>query len=340
MNVAGQKKPSIAIDIHAHMMHLDVYAVTVMHSPFGKSTFDPNLGPEAKKRAKERSDFVCAKMSDANERIAAMDKMGVDIQVLTASLVHQCTYWAEPEDSLRLERMLNDRVAEMVASNPKRLIGLGSVPLHAPELAAREAARCMTELKLRGFNISTRAREMEIGDRRLWPFWEKAAEHDAIVYIHPAGNPDPRFQKHFLWNSVGQNFEESMAIASLMYEGVLETFPNVKICISHGGGYMPLCMGRIGRNYLEKPLTRANMKKSPDEYLRQLYYDSCVYDHDVLRHLVEKVGASQVILGSDYPVGEWKPVEFVRDTPGISDADKDKIVGLNAARMLGLPVPA
>jgi aminocarboxymuconate-semialdehyde decarboxylase len=143
-----------------------------------------------------------------------------------------------------------------------------------------------------------------------------------------------------LWNSVGQNFEESMAIASLMYEGVLEAFPNLKICISHGGGYMPLCMGRIGRNYLEKPLTRANMKKSPDEYLRQLYYDSCVYDHDVLRHLVEKVGASQVILGSDYPVGEWKPIEFVRDTPGISDADKDKIVGLNAARMLGLPVPA
>lgn len=340
MNVAGQKKPSIAIDIHAHMMHLDVYAVTVNHSAFGKSTFDPTLSPEAKKRAKERSDFVCAAMSDAKERIVEMDKMGVDIQVMTASLVHQCTYWATPDESLRLEQKLNDRLAEMVATNPQRLIGLGSVPLHAPERAAREAERCMTELKLRGFNISTTAREMEIGDRHLWPFWEKAAEHDAIVYVHPAGNPSPRFQKHFLWNSVGQNFEESMAIASLMYEGVLETFPNIKICISHGGGYMPLCMGRIGRNYLEKPTTRVNMKKSPDEYLRQLYYDSCVYDHDVLRHLVEKVGASQVILGSDYPVGERKPIEFVRDTPGISDADKDKIIGLNAARMFGVPVPA
>jgi aminocarboxymuconate-semialdehyde decarboxylase len=340
MNVAGQKRPSIAIDIHAHMMNLDVYAVTVNHSAFGKSTFDPSLPPEAKKRAKERSDFVCAAMSDVTERIVEMDKMGVDIQVMTASLVHQCTYWATPDESLRLEQKLNDRLAEMVATNPKRLMGLGSVPLHAPERAAREAERCMTELKLRGFNISTTAREMEIGDRHLWPFWEKAAEHDAIVYIHPAGNPSPRFQKHFLWNSVGQNFEESMAIASLMYEGVLETFPNIKICISHGGGYMPLCMGRIGRNYLEKPTTRVNMKKSPDEYLRQIYYDSCVYDHDVLRHLVEKVGASQVILGSDYPVGERKPIEFVRDTPGISDADKDKIIGLNAARMFGVPVPA
>jgi aminocarboxymuconate-semialdehyde decarboxylase len=340
MNPPVRKTPSIAIDIHAHMMHPEVYAVTVAHSAFGKSVVDPTLSPEAKAKAKERSDFVVAKMSDAKGRIADMDKMAVDIQVLSASLVHQCTYWAEPDDSLRLEQKLNDRVGEMVATNPQRLMGLGTVPLHVPEIAAREADRCMRELKLRGFNISTTARDMEIGDHRLWPFWEKAAEHDAVVYIHPAGNPSPRFQKHFLWNSVGQNFEESMAIASLMYEGVLETFPNVKICISHGGGYMPLCMGRITRNYLEKPTTRVNMKKSPDEYLRQLYYDTCVYDHDVLRHLVEKVGAGQVILGSDYPVGEWKPIEFVRDAPGLSDADKDKIIGLNAAAMFGVAVPA
>src|SRR6202023_275363 len=112
MNVAGPKKPSIAIDIHAHMMHLDVYAATVGHSAFGKSTFDPTLSPEAKQKAKERSDFVCAKMSDTKGRIGEMDKMGVDTQVLTASLVHQCTYWAEPDESLRLERKLNDRVAE------------------------------------------------------------------------------------------------------------------------------------------------------------------------------------------------------------------------------------
>jgi aminocarboxymuconate-semialdehyde decarboxylase len=339
MNPPVRKTPAIAIDIHAHMMDPEVYAVTVAHSAFGKSTNDPALSPEARKKAQERSDFVCAKMADAKERIAEMDKMGVDIQVLSASLVHQCTYWAEAEESLRLERKLNDRVAEMVATNPGRLIGLGTVPLHAPALAAREAERCMSELRLRGFNISTAARDMEIGDRRLWPFWEKAAEHNAVVYIHPAGNPSPRFQKHFLWNSVGQNFEEAMAIASLMYEGVLETFPNVKICISHGGGYMPLCMGRVSRNYVEKPATRVNMRKSPDEYLRQLYYDSCVYDHAVLRNLVERVGATQVILGSDYPVGEWKPIEFVRSAPGISDADKEKIIGLNAAQMFGVAVP-
>ena len=198
MSPAAPRKSSIAIDIHAHMMLPEVYAVTAGHSAFGRSTNDPTLGPEARKKAKERSDFVCAKMADTSERIGEMDKMGVDIQVLTASLVHQCTYWATPSESLRLERMLNDRIAQMVATNPKRLIGLGSVPLHAPELAAREVERCMRELKLKGVNISTKARDLEIGDRLLWPFWEKAAEHDAIVYIHPAGNPSPRFHKHFL----------------------------------------------------------------------------------------------------------------------------------------------
>ena len=332
------KRAPIAIDIHAHVMLPELYAITVGHSAFGKSVSDPTMSPEAQKKAKERSDFVCAKMADVTERIGEMDRMGVDIQVLSASLVHQCTYWAEPNESLRLERMLNDHIAKLVATNPRRLIGLGGVPLHAPDLAAREVARCMTELGLKGINISTAARDMEIGDRRLWPFWEKAEEHGAIVYVHPAGNPSPRFEKHFLWNSIGQNFEEAMAIASLMYEGVLDAFPKLKICISHGGGYMPFYMGRIARNYLEKPSTRIHMSKSPGEYLRQLYYDTCVYETEVLRHLVERVGIDQVILGSDYPVGETKPVEFVRATPGLSDADKEKIIGLNAAKMFGVRV--
>jgi aminocarboxymuconate-semialdehyde decarboxylase len=196
----------------------------------------------------------------------------------------------------------------------------------------------MAELGLKGVGVSTTARALEIGDRALWPFWEKAEELGAVVYIHPAGNPGPRFQKFHLWNSIGQNFEEAMAIASLFYEGVLDAFPRLKICVSHGGGYMPFYMGRVARNYLEKPSTRVNMTKSPADYLRMLYYDTCVYEPEVLRHLVERVGADRVVLGSDYPVGEMKPVDFVRDTPGISDVDKDKILATNAARMLGIAV--
>ena len=194
----------------------------------------------------------------------------------------------------------------------------------------------MRELKLRGVGISTTAGGLELGDPQLAPFWEKAEELGAVVYIHPGGNRDRRFKRFHLWNSVGQAFEEAMAIASLIYDGVLERHSRLKICISHGGGYMPYYMGRIDRNYVEKANTRVNMSKPPLEYLRMLYYDSCVYERPVLQHLVDKVGADRVVLGSDYPVGEMKPVEFVRDTATLSDAEKDKIVTANAGALLGL----
>jgi aminocarboxymuconate-semialdehyde decarboxylase len=325
------------IDVHAHLMVPEVYAATSANSLFVKSFADATMSEAAKKNAAQRTAYVLRSMSDVNERIAMMDAMGVDVQVLSSSLVHQCSYWAAPAESLRLERMFNDRIAQVVRDNPRRFIGLGGVPLHAPAMAVAELVRCMTELGLAGVGISTMAGDMEIGDPKLRPFWAKAEELGAVIYIHPAGNTDPRFQRFHLWNSIGQNFEEAMAIASIMYEGILDAFPDLKICISHGGGYMPLALGRIARNYLEKPSTRANMSRSPAEYLRMLYYDSCVYEPEVLAHLVDRVGADRVILGSDYPVGEMKPVDFVNSAP-LFAADKQKIISSNATALFGRSV--
>ena len=127
-----------------------------------------------------------------------------------------------------------------------------------------------------------------------------------------------------------------MAIASIFYNGVLDEFPRVKICISHGGGYMPYYMGRITRNYVEKAATRVHMSRSPEEYLRMLYYDTCVYERSALEHLVRRVGADRVVLGSDYPVGETRPVEFVRAASSLSPSEQQGILQGNAARLLGL----
>jgi len=333
------RSPGCVIDFHAHLMIPELYAITGPHTMFVKSNTDPTMGEDDRKGVREREAVLVSRMSDVTERIARMDAMGVDMQVLSSSLVQQITYWAEPQESLRLERMFNDRMAAVVAANPKRLIGLGGVPLAAPVLAVAELTRCMRELGLAGVGISTTARDMELGDAALRPFWEKAEELGAVVYIHPAGNTGARFGRWYLWNSVGQAFEEAMAIASLFYEGILDAFPQLKICISHGGGYMPYYMGRITRNYLEKPATRVNMTKSPAEYLRMLYYDSCVYETEVLEALVKRVGADRVLLGSDYPVGDPKPIEFVQSC-ALSAADKDKIIGVNASRLFGTRVAA
>jgi aminocarboxymuconate-semialdehyde decarboxylase len=327
-----------AIDFHAHILVPEVYAVAFPHSISCK-TADAAVDEESRRILKARQEFVLQRMSDVTERVTHMDAMGVDVQVLSSSHVHESTWWAEPKESLRLERKLNDHIARVVAANPARFVGLGGVPLPAPELAVEELRRCVRELGLPGVAISTVARDMELGDMRLRPFWEAAEQLGAIIYIHPAGNHGARFQSYSLWNSIGQAFEEAMAIASLMYEGVLDAFPGLKICVSHGGGYMPFYMGRILRNYAEKPTTRVNMTKSPIDYLRMLYFDSCVYETDVLAQLVKRVGADRVVLGSDYPVGDTKPVEFV-DSAALSADGKTKIIGTNAARLLGLRVPA
>jgi aminocarboxymuconate-semialdehyde decarboxylase len=332
----GRRARPHAIDFHAHVIAPEVYAVAAEHNIFSELPADAGVTNEMRNRIKDRAGTVLARMSDVSERIAKMDAMGVDVQVLSASLVHQGLDWADAQTSLRLARTTNDWIAKAVATHPARFVGLGTLPLHVPSLAVTELERCMGELRLKGVAISTVAGAMELGDPQLRPFWAKAEALDAVVYIHPGGNRDRRFKRFHLWNSVGQAFEEAMAISSLMYDGVLEALPKLKICISHGGGYMPFYMGRIDRNYLEKANTRVNMSKPPIDYLRMLYFDSCVYETAVLQNLVDKVGADRVLLGSDYPVGETKPIEFVTDTETLSTAQKERILSTNAAALLGL----
>lgn len=321
------------IDVHAHVVAPEIWEQTKAHSVFTRPPEGVTLSDEARAQAKARAQSVVEAMSDMAARAHDMDAMGVGVQVLSASLVHQCTYFASPEESLALERRANDWLAEQAARDPKRYLALGTVPLQAPALAAQELRRCIRDLGFVGVAISTRAGEHEIGDRALWPFWEAASEESALVYVHPAGNPDPRFRRHFLWNSIGQSFEEAMAIASLIYEGVIETFQGAKICISHGGGYMPYYMGRIERNWLEKPTTRVNMKRSPSEYLKMLWYDSCVYDPRALRTLSDTVGAERIVLGTDYPVGDRSPRAFV-ESCGFAPAQVEAILRGNSERLL------
>lgn len=329
-----------AIDVHAHVIVPSVYAVTKPHSLFARAESDPSLDPGQKAAVVARNDDVARRMADVTERLAVMDRTGVAVQVLSASLVHQCSYFADPHDSLAIERRNNDAIAAIVRGAPTRFAGLGGVPLHAPDLAAAELERCIGTLGLKGVQISSRVRDREIGDPALRPFWARAEALGAVVYVHPAGNPDPRLAPYMMWNSLGQSIEETFAIASLFYEGVLDTFPDLRICISHGGGYMPFYTGRVERNYLEKPATRKNMTKRPVDYLRMLHYDSCVYDPRALRILVETVGAERVMLGSDYPVGDPRPTAFVTDADFLDATQKAAILADNAMRLYGIdPAP-
>jgi aminocarboxymuconate-semialdehyde decarboxylase len=332
------RKP-LVIDFHCHMRVPEVVAFCKGHGPDASVPEHPRYTPEARRLDREWSEMHRMRTADLPTRLKVMDEQGVDIQVLTPSGISQYTLWAPPEESLRMERKLNEGIAEMVAKKPERFVGLGSVPLHAPELAAKELGRCMKELGLRGVQISSHAEGMELGDPKMKPFWAAAEKLGATIFLHPAGVTDRRYYPYHLWNSIGQPLEEAMGMCSLIYEGVLEQFPKLKICVAHGGGYLPYYAGRVDRNYLEKAFTRVNMKKSPSEYLRtHFWYDTSVYNLDMLEFLVKKVGASRIVMGSDYPSGEDDPVSFVKKARGLSAADKVAILGLNAAKLLGISI--
>jgi aminocarboxymuconate-semialdehyde decarboxylase len=341
---AAPKRKPIVIDFHAHITVPEVQDYAAPHSVSRAASRVPEhafVTDEHRRLAKEWTDNIRARMDSYDRRIKDMDEAGVDIQVLTLSLISHHTYWAgaDEEKSAAMERLANDRMAEIIHKYPGRFVGLGGVPLHSLQFAVNELERCMGELGFKGVQVSSMAGDMELGDMRLRPFWKRAEELGAAIYLHPAGVFDVRYAPHQLWNSIGQPLEEAMAMASLMYEGILDDFPKLKICVAHGGGFSPYYAGRLDRNYYDKPYLRRRMTGSPSEYLkRSFFYDTCVYNPEMLDTLVDKVGSSRIVLGSDYPVGEEDPVGFVMKNKKISMKEKEDILQNNAARMLGLSI--
>jgi aminocarboxymuconate-semialdehyde decarboxylase len=324
----GPAPKPIVIDFHAHIAVPEVLNFAYEHSMYAKSVGGHGAGiPE---------EFMTP-MTDMARRLRDMDAMGVDMQVISPSILQQCTYFAEPQESLKMERFGNDRIAEAVARHPDRLIGLGSVPLQDVELAVQELTRCMGELGLRGIIVSSNVNGIELGDSRLRPFWAAAEELGATIFIHPAGSADPRLRKHRMVITVGQPLEEALAQASLVYEGIMDAYPALKIVIAHGGGFLPFYTGRVDNDYR---LGRGGQNLTGDfsSYLPRFFYDTVLFNPDMLDTLVGKVPPRHVLLASDYPFAEKRPVDYVRRAKKISKQDQDAILGANAARMMGISI--
>lgn len=341
---AKLKRKPVVIDFHAHINVPEVAEYAAPHSVSRAANRVPEhrfVTDEHRKLAQDWTARIRARMDSYDMRVKDMDEAGVDIQVLTLSLISHHTYWAgaDEETSAKMERLANDRMAEVIHEYPGRFVGLGGVPLHSLQFAVNELERCMGELGFKGVQVSSMAGDMELGDERLRPFWKRAEELGAAIYLHPAGVFDVRYAPHQLWNSIGQPLEEAMAMASLMYEGILDDFPKLKICVAHGGGFSPYYAGRLDRNYYDKPYLRRRMTGSPSEYLRNsFYYDTCVYNPEMLDTLIDKVGPSRIVLGSDYPVGEEDPVGFVMNSKKLSAKEKEDVLQNNAANMLGMSI--
>lgn len=277
-------------------------------------------------------------MLDLEDRLRWMDSAGVDVQVLS-SWMDFSAYILDPEDGAWLARTQNELTAEAIAQRPDRFQAMAAVPLQAVDVAVEELRYAQGELGMRGVEIATSVVNAELDDPSLEPFWSAAEELGTLILVHPyASLGAERLTRYFLSNIVSNPAEETTAAAYLIYGGVLERHPGLRICLTHGGGFLPYQIGRGDRGYEALPgKTAANLSRPPSEFLRSFYYDTVVHDPDALRFLVERVGAERVVLGSDYPfpMGDPDPVGTVTRA-GLPPEVTAAILGGTLAGLLGL----
>jgi aminocarboxymuconate-semialdehyde decarboxylase len=326
---------SAVVDVHAHLIVTEVEAVVAG---------DPGLAAQRAldlRRNGPESTAVSGRMvaermpalTRIESRLADMAAAGVDVQVISPS-PSQYHYWAEPTLALTIARMANRGVAAVVAEEPRHFTGLGLVPLQHPELAVDALEDAMTGCGLLGVEISSHAPGVELSDPRLEPFWARAEELDALVFLHPYGcTLDERLDRFYLANTVGQPVENAMALSHLIFAGVLDRHPRLRVLAAHGGGYLPTYLGRSDHAWQVRPEARG-CARPPSEYLSRLYFDSLVHSPDALRALVAVAGAERVLLGSDYPfdMGVTDPVQRL-EAAGLPVEAQWAVRSGNAARL-------
>jgi aminocarboxymuconate-semialdehyde decarboxylase len=291
---------------------------------------------------------------DPAPRLEEMERAGVSMQVLSTVPV-MFSYWAKPADTLDLCRLLNDHIAGVVRAHPQRFAGLGTIPLQDPDLAAGELARCVRDLGLRGVEIGTHVDANEhchgadcrnLDHPSLDVVWRTAEELNAAVFVHPWDMlGKSRMQKYWLPWLVGMPAETSLAICSMMFSGVFDRFPKLRVAFAHGGGAFPFTIGRIEHAFHVRPdLVAVDNKNSPRSYLAaagkpaRFYVDSLVHDAASLRLLVGLFGANRVALGSDYPfpLGEAQPGALIESMSDLAPNDKTQLLAATAREFLGL----
>ncbi len=272
------------------------------------------------------------------DRLRIMDEQGIDVEALS---INPFWYAAEPDLARQIIQLQNEKLAALCAAYPDRFVAFATVALQHPELAAQQLVDGK-RLGLRGAAIGGHVNGEELSSPRFDRFWAKAEELEAPIFIHPQGVPEleKRLQGNgYLNNVISNPLETTIALSHLIFDGTLDRFPRLKICAAHGGGYLPSYSARSDHGCATSPgsCNPAPLKKHPSEYLRQLYFDSLVFTPEALRHLVAECGASQIVMGTDWPY-PWTTtaVDHILNTSGLSADERRAILGGTASKLLGI----
>lgn len=309
------------IDIHAHCVIPEVWDIvkdTGLASSAGPRARGPNvMGPE---------------------RIAAIDKLGIDTQVLSIN-----GYWfyaADREQAGKIVKLHDEKLAEWCNAHSDRYVALSSVALQFPDLAAEQLEYAVKKLGARGAAIGGHVMGEDVSLPKYDPFWAKAQELGVVVFMHPQGaenviKPDGWKGRGDLGNVIGNPLETTIFLSRMIFDGTLDRFPNLKICAAHGGGYLPSYLGRTEIACDVRPNADCANKKKPSDYLKsQVLVDTIVISDEGLRHLAAEVGAGQVVFGTDMPFNWHSNVDLVLNAAYLSDAQKEAILGGTLAKLL------
>ena len=329
----------LKIDIHTHILPREIPRWKEKFGYGGFVTLDHHK-PCCARMLKDDGKFF-REIEDncwsPERRLEECDRFGVRVQVLSTVPV-MFSYWARAADGAEISQFLNDRIAEAVASYPKRFIGLGTVPLQDTNLAVKELERCR-RIGFAGVQIGSNVNQINLGEPQCFDFFAACEELGMAVFVHPWEMLGEReIQKYWLPWLVGMPAETTRAICSLIFSGTLERLPDLRVCFAHGGGSFPFTLGRIEHGFQMRPdLVAVDNNVNPREYLGKFWLDSLVHDQTMLEYLVKLVGAERVALGTDYPfpLGELEPGKLI-ESAGFTPEIKEELLSGAALKWLDL----
>src|SRR6266571_681461 len=329
-----------SIDIHAHLMPQCLWRTVDAGNAWHGIRYEPGDGPGVVVNQEKRIAITPQLRFTPEERIQDMEAQGVDVQVIS---IHTplFSYHLEPAQGRQLARDVNDEIAAMTRQWPQRFAGLATLPVQDVGAAVDELDRAVHVLGLKGAELDTVVHGHTWDEPHFLPFFKAAEAMGAVLFFHPQPQDNlllQRTDRYGLANSIGVIVEDTLVVATLIFGGILDACPDLKVCIAHGGGPACFGMGRLDRGWQVRSEARRHILKPPSTYQRRLYYD-CITDSEAaLRFLLDQVGADRVVLGSDWPFVRWEPspVAWVQGLQSLTQAEKDKILWQNLEQLLGL----
>lgn len=329
-----------SIDIHAHLTPQCFWRATERGGNWHTLRREQDArGREYAVVGDKRSHLPPKASWTPEERLADMDSLGVDMHVLS-TYVGLYNYELDTSIAVATSQDINNEIDQMSKSWPTRFAGLATLPMQDVPAAIAELERVMIHLGFKGAMINDHINERTLDAPEYLPFWKAAEQLGALILFHQAGETvvSSRIKRYHLPNTIGNLADRTLTFATLVHGGVLDACPDLKICLSHGGGYTCYGIGRLDRSWQARPEARAHTSQPPSAYLRRFYYDCIVYTEAALRFLIDTVGADRVVFGTDWPYDmefDW-PVSWILSLESLTQDEKEAILWKNLERLLGL----